>query len=108
MQFIKPSARLQRLYQVRPFRMLETTKKREVTLLYCTPAGGCIFSRNTAGESFSELGTDLMVKSARRSPVKKTRPVVPSGGPASSEKIVTGTSTLSPVAGILYFRHSAV
>src|SRR4029434_5169295 len=87
--------------------MLDTAKKREVTRLYCMPAGGCIFSRNEAGESFSELGIDLIVKSARRSAVKKRRPAVPSGVPASSVKTVTGTSTLSPVSAMLYFRHSA-
>ena len=42
-----------------------------------------------------------------RSLVKKRRPVPPSGGPASSSvKIDTGMSTLAPVLGITYFRHS--
>ena len=67
MQFMTPFARLQRLYQVRPSRMLETAKKRDVTRLYCMSAGGRCFSRNAAGESFPGLGMDLMVKLARRS-----------------------------------------
>ena len=38
-------ARLQRLYQVRPLRMLDTAKKRGVTLLYWMLAGGRCFAR---------------------------------------------------------------
>src|SRR5882757_5918605 len=58
-------ARLQRLYQVRPLRMLDTAKKRGVTLLYWMLAGGRFFVRKVAGESFSGLGTDCTVRSAR-------------------------------------------
>src|SRR6185312_8485615 len=71
------------------------------------PAGGFFFARNVAGESLSGLGTDCTVRSARLSSVKKRRPVPPSGGPASRVKIVTGISTLVPVLGIAYRRHSA-
>src|SRR5882757_1021893 len=99
-------ARLQRLYQVRPLRMLDTAKKRGVTLLYWMLAGGPLLARKVAGESFSGLGTDCTVKSARWSFVKKRRPVPPSGSPASSVKICTGISTLAPVLGITYFCHS--
>src|SRR5712675_87406 len=101
-------ARLQRLYQVLPLRMLDTAKKRGVTLLYWMSAGGRLFARKVAGESFSGLGTDCTVKSARWSLVKKRRPVPPSGGPASSVKTFTGISTLAPVVGITYFRHSVL
>src|SRR4029077_1928725 len=72
------------------------------------PVGGRCFARKVAGESFSGLGTDCRVKSARWSLVKKRRPVAPSGGPASSVKILTGISTLAPVLGITYFCHSVV
>src|SRR3954462_11016637 len=99
-------ARLQRLYQVRPLRMLDTAKKRGVTLLYWMLAGGPLLARKVAGESFSGLGTDCTVKSALWSFVKKRRPVPPSGSPASSVKICTGISTLAPVLGITYFCHS--
>jgi len=88
--------------------MLDTAKKRGVTLLYWMLAGGRFFVRKVAGESFSGLGTDCTVKSARRSFVKKRRPVPPSGGPESSVKIFTGISTLAPVLGITYFRHSVL
>jgi len=40
--------------------------------------------------------------------VKKRRPIPPSGGPASSVKIVTGISTLVPVLGISNFRHAVL
>src|SRR3954452_10384528 len=93
-------ARLQRLYQVRPFRTLDTAKKRGVTLLYWILSGGRRFARKAAGESFSGLGTDCSVKSARWSFVKNRLPVPPSGGPASSVKMLTGISTLAPVLGI--------
>src|SRR5712672_2890686 len=101
-------ARLQRLYQVRPLRMLDTAKKRGVTLRYWMSAGGRRFARKVAGESFSGLGIDYTVKSARRSFVKKRRHVPPFGGPASSVKISTGTSTLAPVLGMTYLRHSVL
>src|SRR5215203_4074416 len=101
-----PLARLQRLYQVRSLRMLDTAKKRGVTLLYWIPGGGLLLARKVAGESLPGLGTDCTVKSARRSLVRKRRPTAPSGAPASSLKIVTGTSTLAPVLGITYLRHS--
>src|SRR5207253_5533463 len=71
------------------------------------PAGGCFLARNVAGESFPGLGTDCTVRSARRSSVKNRRPVPPSGGPASLVKIEAGMSTLVPVLGITYRRHSA-
>ena len=103
-----PLARLQRLYQVRSFRMLDTAKKRDVTLLYWMPAGGFFLARNLAGELFSGFGTDCTVKSARWSFVKKRLPVLPSGSSASSAKIVTGISTVAPVLGITYLRHSAL
>src|SRR5215207_1847262 len=99
-------ARLQRLYQVRSLRMLDTAKKRGVTLLYWIPGGGLLFARKVAGESLSGLGTDCTVKSARRSFVRKRRPIPPSGAPASSLKMVTGMSTLALVLGITYLRHS--
>ena len=86
-------ARLHRLYQVRPFLTLDTAKKRGVTLLYWMLSGGRCFSRKAAGELFSGLGTDCRVKFARWSFVKKRLPVPPSGGPASSVKILTGIST---------------
>src|SRR5947208_13515846 len=70
------------------------------------PAGGRFFVRNVAGESFSGLGTDCTVRSARRSSVKNRRPVPPSGGPASLVKMETGMSTLVPVLGITYRCHS--
>src|SRR6266545_2333811 len=70
------------------------------------PAGGCILARNATGESFAGLGTDCTVRSARRSSVKNRRPVPPSGGPASLLKIETCMSTLVPVLGITYCRHS--
>src|SRR6266545_1201123 len=70
------------------------------------PAGGCILARNATGESFAGLGTDCTVRSARRSSVKNRRPVPPSGGPASLLKIETGMSTLVPVLGTTYCRHS--
>src|SRR5438093_10621927 len=95
-----PLARLQRLYQVRSLRMLDTAKKRGVTLLYWMPEGGRLLARKVAGESLSGLGTDCTVKSARRSFVRKRRPSPPSGAPASSLKIVTGTSTLAPCSGL--------
>src|SRR5215475_9105632 len=103
-----PLARLQRLYQTRSLRMLDTAKKRGVTLLYWMPAGGRFLARKVAGDSFSGLGTDCTVKSARWSFVKKRRPIPPSGGPASSVKIVTGISTSVPVFGISNFRHSVL
>src|ERR1700752_3295853 len=106
MQFMKPFARLQRLYQVRPSRMLETAKKSEVTRLYWIPGGGRIFSRKTLGESFAELGTDFIVKSARRSLVKSVRPCAPSGAGPSSVKIETGTSTLRPALAMTTDCHS--
>jgi hypothetical protein len=89
-----------------PIAMLDTAKKRGVTLLYWRLAGGRFFARKVAGESFAGLGTDCTVKSARWSFVKKRRPVPPCGGPASSLKIFTGISTLAPVLGTTYFRHS--
>src|SRR5450631_1911161 len=98
--------RLHRLYQVCPFRMLDTAKKRGVTLLYWILAGGRFFARKVAGESFSGLGTDCTVKFARWSLVKKSRPAPPSVSPASSVKILTGISRLAPVLGTTYFRHS--
>src|SRR6516164_4679037 len=101
-------ARLQRLYQTRSLRILDTAKKRGVTLLYWMPAGGRFLARKAAGESFSRLGMDCTVKSARWSFVKKRRPVPPSCDPPSSVKIVTGISTLVPMLGITYFRHSVV
>src|SRR6185295_17758088 len=70
------------------------------------PAGGCILARNVAGESFPGLETDCTVRSARRSSVKNFLPVPPSGAPASLVKIETGMSTLVPVLGITYRRHS--
>src|SRR5829696_5890195 len=101
-----PLPRLQRLYQVRSLRMLDTAKNRGVTLLYWIPGGGPRLARKEAGESLSGLGTDCTVKSARWSLVWKRRPNPPSGAPASSLKIVTGTSTLALVLGITYLRHS--
>src|SRR4029450_14157260 len=70
------------------------------------PAGGRILARNVAGESFWGLATDCTVRSARRSSVKNFLPVPPSGAPASLVKIETGMSTLVPVLGITYRRHS--
>ena len=58
------------------------------------------------GVSLLGFGTDCTVRSARLSSVKKRRPVPPSGGPASLVKIVTSISTLVPVLGITYRRHS--
>src|SRR4051812_21792420 len=70
------------------------------------PGGGRLFCKNSAGDSFAGLGTDWIVRSARRSSVKKRRPVPPSGAPASSVKMDTGISTLAPVSEITYRRHS--
>jgi hypothetical protein len=86
--------------------MIDTAKKRGVTLLYWIPGGGLLLARKVAGESLSGLGADCTVKSARRSFVRKRRPIPPSGAPASSLKIVTGTSTLALVLEITYLRHS--
>ena len=47
-QFMYSFVRLQRLYQVRPLRMLDTAKKRGVTLLYWMPTGGPCLARNVA------------------------------------------------------------
>ena len=58
------------------------------------PGGGCRFARKVAGESFSGLGTNCTVRFARWSGVKKRRPAPPSGGPASSEKMVTAAPRL--------------
>src|SRR3954453_1037830 len=70
------------------------------------PGGGLFFARDVAGVSLSGLGTYCTVRSARLSSVKKRRPVPPSGGPASCVKMETGISTLVPVLGIAYRRHS--
>ena len=89
--------------------MLDTAKKRGVTRFVLDP-------QRAAGASQGKWqaivlgvgGTDCRVKSARWSLVKKRRPVPPFGGPASSVKILTGISTLAPVSGITYFRHSVL
>jgi hypothetical protein len=57
-QFIYPFERLQRLYQMRSLRMLETTKKSDVIRLSMMPASGRILARNVAGELFSALASD--------------------------------------------------
>ena len=41
--------RLQRLYQVRPFRMLDTAKKRGVTRLYWIADGGALLCKKSGG-----------------------------------------------------------
>src|SRR6478752_9680579 len=105
MQFIQPSARLQRLYQIRSLRTLDTAKKPGVTLLYVMPGGGFRFARKVAGESLPGFGTDWIVKSARRSSVKNWRPIPPSGSSVPSLKMDTGISVLAPVLGITNLRH---
>ena len=83
--------------------MLDTEKNLEVTLLY---SGGFIFCKKMAGGSLLGLGKDRIVRLARRSFVKSWRPRFPSVVPPSSPKIEVGTSTLSPVVGIVYLCHS--
>src|SRR2546421_9674541 len=65
-------------------------------------AGGFLFARKTAGESPVTLGTDWIVKSARRSEVRRCRPYPDGGFPASSVKIEVGMSTTAPVSATLY------
>jgi hypothetical protein len=99
--------RLHRLYHVRPFRMLDTAKNLEVTLLlYCMRVGAFIFCKKMAGGSLFGLGKDRIVRLARRSFVKSWRPRFPSVAPPSSPKIDVGTSTLSPLVGIVYLCQS--
>jgi hypothetical protein len=86
--------------------MLDTAKNLEVTLLYWMRVGGFIFCKKTAGGSLLGLGKDRIVRLARRSFVKSWRPRFPSIVPPSSPKIDVGTSTLSPVVGIVYLCHS--
>ena len=78
----------------------------EVTLLYWMRVGGFIFCKKMAGGSLLGLGKDRIVRLARRSFVKSWRPRFPSIAPPSSPKIDVGTSTLSPVVGIVYRCHS--
>jgi hypothetical protein len=86
--------------------MLDTAKNLEVTLLYWMRVGGFIFCKKMAGGSLLGLGKDRIVRLARRSFVKSWRPRFPSVVPPSSPKIDVGTSTLSPVVGIVYRCHS--
>jgi hypothetical protein len=86
--------------------MLDTAKHFEVTLLYWMRLGGFIFCKKMAGGSLLGLGKDRIVRLARRSFVKSWRPGFLSVVPPSSPKIEVGTSTLSPVVGIVYLRHS--
>ena len=86
--------------------MLDTAKNLEVTLLYWMRVGGFIFCKKMAGGSLLGLGKDHIVRLARRSFVKSWRPRFPSVVPPSSPKIEVGTSTLSPVVGIVYLCHS--
>jgi hypothetical protein len=65
-----------------------------------------LLGQERGGRIVVGLATDCTVRSARRSSVKNRRPVPPSGAPASRVKIETGMSTLVPVLGISYRRHS--
>jgi hypothetical protein len=104
---MRPGDRLQRLYQMRSLRMLETTKKLGVTLRYCIPAGGFLCAKNAEGESSPGFSIDWTVKSARRSGLKKRRPTPPSGSSDCSLKVDAGISTLVPVLGITNLCHSS-
>ncbi len=101
-------ARLQRLYQVRPLRMLDTAKKRDVTRRILNVCSGVPFCQKGSRRVVLGIGNGLQGQSARRSAVKNRRPIPPSGCPPSSVKMFTGISTLAPVPGIAYFRHSAL
>ena len=103
---MRPVERLQRLYQMRSLRVLETTKKLGVTLRYCIPSGGFLCARNAVGESSLGFSIDCTVKSARRSDLKKRLPTPPSGSSVCSLKVDAGTSTLVPVLGITNLCHS--
>jgi hypothetical protein len=59
-----------------------------------------------AGGSLLGLGKDRIVRLARRSFVKSWRPRFPSVAPPSSPKIDVGTSTRSPLVGIVYLCQS--
>lgn len=65
-----PPDRLQRLYQIRALRALDTTKKFGFTPLYMMPGERFFFARIVAGESFSGFATDCTVKFARRASMR--------------------------------------
>src|SRR5260370_16538320 len=95
-------AKLQRSYQIFPLRKLDTTKNRDVTLLYTISRGGFFLAKNTGGENPASFGTDWTVKSARRSEVRKRPPYPASGFPPCSENIEVGISTPPPVSAPSY------